>query len=244
MTSGHVIVAPDKFKGSLTAVEVARHVAAGLPVEATIAVRDDVALVELAQASGLALMPAGRLDPLGATSAGTGEMVRAALDAGCRRLVLGLGGSACTDGGAGMAAALGMHLLDRAGRPLAPGGGALVDLDRVVLDDWDERLAGVVVEVASDVDNPLLGPTGAASVYARQKGASADQVVRLEAGLARWAAVLGEQLGTDHTTRAGAGAAGGVGFAAMALLGATVRPGIDVVLEVAGFARCSRVPHW
>jgi glycerate kinase len=272
-----VVLAPDKFKGSLPAAAVARHLAAGLrraapgvsittvpvadggdgtldaacaagfrrvpvtatgptgaPVATAYAVRDGAAVVELAAVSGLAQLPDGDLDPLGATSAGTGEVVAAALDAGCRRIVLGVGGSACTDGGAGMLAALGAVPLDGAGRALSPGGAArAAGLD---LTGLHPGLATADVVLASDVDNPLTGPRGAAAVFGPQKGASPDDVAALDAGLRRWAAVVAAATGHDRSGDPGAGAAGGVGFAALAVLGARMRPGIDLVLELAGFA--------
>jgi glycerate kinase len=271
---GHVVVAPDKFKGSLTAAEVGAAVATGLhtaqpalrvvvrpvadggdgtldaavsagfrrvavevsgpigePVDAAIAVRDHVAVVELALASGLVLLPADQLEPLAANSFGTGELVRAALDQGCTTVVLGVGGSACTDGGAGLLQALGARFLDAAGAELPLGGGALGDLAEVDLTDLDWRLDGVEVVLASDVDNPLLGPRGAAHVYGPQKGASPEDVAVLDAGLARLAVAI------DPTAadRPGAGAAGGVGYAAMAVLGAQPNSGIDVVLDLINF---------
>ncbi|MEV4432463.1 glycerate kinase [Streptomyces sp. NPDC049585] len=271
-----VLVAPDKFKGSLTAVEVARHVAAGLrraapgtavttvPVadggDGTVAAAvaagyerreavvtgplgerrtaryalggDGTAVVEMAEASGLRLLPPGRLAPLTATTYGTGELVRAALDAGARTVVLGVGGSATTDGGAGMLAALGARFLDGAGRPLGPGGGPLAGLAEADLTGLDPRLAGTRLVLAGDVDNPLTGPRGAAAVYGPQKGASAADVATLDAALAHYAQVLD---GGRLADACGAGAAGGVGYAALAVLGAVFRPGIEVVLDVVGF---------
>ncbi|MEV5568889.1 glycerate kinase [Spirillospora sp. NPDC052269] len=279
MTRDHVVIAPDKFKGSLTAAEVAGHVAAGLrrarpgipfillpvadggdgtvdaavasgfsrvrtavtgptgePLVASYAVRGTTAVVELAEASGLRRLP-GEFAPLTASSRGTGQLVDAALRGGARRIVLGLGGSACTDGGAGMAAALGVRFLDERGVDLPPGGGALRRLASVDIGSLPSRLAGVEVIVASDVDSPLLGQDGAAMVFGPQKGASATQVRELEEGLARLVSVLPQ--GAVHE-RAGAGAAGGVGFGAMAFLGATVRPGIDFLLDLLGFTDAVR----
>jgi glycerate 2-kinase len=276
-----VVIAPDKFKGSLTAAEVAAAVAAGIaaavpsaevvqvpvadggegtlaaalaagfdrvpvtvtgptgaPLDSALAVRDRTAVVELAAASGLAVLPGGVPAPLTATSLGTGQLVRAALDLGCTEVVLGIGGSACTDGGAGLLVALGARLTDVRGDDLPPGGGCLPFLDRVDLTGLDPRLAGTRVVLASDVDNPLLGPTGAAAVYGPQKGAAPADVELLEAALTRWAAVLGDALGPRAAALAaepGAGAAGGVGFACLAALDAVRRPGIDVVLDLAGF---------
>jgi glycerate 2-kinase len=277
-SSGYVVIAPDKFKGSLTAAQAAAHLAAGLlrfrpdlpirlapvadggdgtleavlacgysllpvvvsgptgqPVDASFAVRADTAVVELSEASGLRRLPGGRLDPLRATSRGTGELVRAALDSGCAQIVVGLGGSACTDGGAGMLQALGVRLLDRQGQELGPGGAALRGLHEVDLDDLDPRLADTRIVLASDVDNPLLGPKGAAAVYAPQKGASAEQVDELDDGLRRWAEVIADVTGQDRSASPGAGAAGGVGFAALAVLGAGMRPGIELILELIEF---------
>lgn len=274
----HVLVASDKFKGSLTAPEVTRHVATGLrravpgvrvtempiadggegtidaaasagfrrvpvratgptgePVDTGYAERDGTAIVELADVSGLARLPGGRPDPLRASSLGTGELVRAALDAGCERVILGIGGSACTDGGAGLVKALGGVLLDAAGRELPPGGAALRQLAHLDLTGLDPRLSEVELVVACDVDNPLLGPSGAAAVYGPQKGAGVAEVAVLEAGLARWAEVVAATTGTDHTATPGAGAAGGVGFAAVAVLGASLLPGISLLLDVVGF---------
>ena len=265
----HILVAPDKFKGSATAAQVAAHLAAGLrdagryavelpvadggegtvaaavaagfrpvpvtvsgptgaPVRAGFAVRHGTAVVELAAASGLGL---GAPDPLRASSRGTGELLRAALDEGVAELVLGVGGSACTDGGAGMLAALGARLLDAQGEPLPDGGAALARLARLDLSGLDPRLAGTRLVLASDVDNPLLGASGAASVYGPQKGAGPADVARLEEALTRWAGIVHP----GAAGRPGAGAAGGVGFAALAVLGARRRPGIDVVLELVGF---------
>jgi glycerate kinase len=278
-----VVLAPDKFKGSLPAAAVAHHLAAGLrraapgvsittvpvadggdgtldaacaagfrrvpvpatgptgtPVRTGYAERDGTAVVELAAVSGLAHLPNGRLDPLGATSTGTGEVIAAALDAGCRRIVLGVGGSACTDGGAGMLAALGAVPRDAAGRRLPPGGGALARVAELDLTGLHPALAACEIVLASDVDNPLTGPRGAAAVFGPQKGASPADVPALDAGLRRWAAVVAATTGRDRSDEPGAGAAGGVGFAALAVLGARMRPGIDLVLELAGFADALR----
>jgi glycerate 2-kinase len=276
--TGHIVVAPDKFKGSLTAPQVAAHLAAGLrrfapgadvrlapvadggdgtldavaacgysletvvvtgptgePVEAAFARRGSTAVVELAEASGLRRLPAGRLDPMNATSRGTGELLRAALDAGCDHIVVGIGGSASTDGGAGMLQALGARLLDRSGHELGPGGAALAALQSVDLDALDPRLADVRVVLASDVDNPLLGAKGAAAVYGPQKGASPAQVAELDTALGRWAEVLAQVTGGDLSMSPSGGAAGGVGFAALAVLQAELRPGIELIMDLIEF---------
>ncbi|HEY0118678.1 MAG TPA: glycerate kinase [Cellulomonas sp.] len=203
----------------------------GEPRQATIAVRGDVAIVELAQASGIELLPGDGLAPLRATSRGTGDLVRYALDRGCRTIVLGVGGSACSDGGAGMLAALGATPRDAHGEPVPDGGGALRDVASVDLDGLDPRVAGCRVILASDVDSPLLGPDGAVAVYGPQKGADAAQRSVLEEGMANWARLVG----LPWADAPGAGAAGGVGFAALAALHAHRRPGVDVVLELVDF---------
>ncbi|WP_245677069.1 glycerate kinase [Nocardia acidivorans] len=274
---GQVIVAPDKFKGSLTAAEVAAHITAGLRrirpelpvvavpvadggdgtvdamvasgfaglqtavtgpvgnrVAASFAMRGETAVIELAEASGLRRLP-DRPTPATArtaTSAGTGELIRTAVTRGARRIVLGLGGSACTDGGSGMLSALGARLLDADGVELPPGGAALAHLERIDIGD----MLRVPVTVASDVDNPLLGERGAAHVYGPQKGAGAADVAALERGLARFAEIARRDLGVDLADRPGAGAAGGVGFAAIAFLGARSEPGIELILRHLDFA--------
>jgi glycerate 2-kinase len=273
-----VVVAPDKFKGSLTAAQVAARVAAGLaraapgaevvevpvadggdgtleaaveagyrrvpvraegptgePVETAYAERDGVAVVELADVSGLGRLPGGRLAARAASSYGTGQVIRAALDAGCRRVVLGIGGSAGTDGGAGLVQALGGRLAGADGGEVGRGGAALAAVRSLDLAGLHPALATAEVVVASDVDNPLLGPGGAAAVYGPQKGASPADVAELDAALARWADAVRRATGRDEAATPGAGAAGGVGFAALAVLGATLRPGIDLVLDLVGF---------
>ncbi|MBF6333071.1 glycerate kinase [Nocardia transvalensis] len=280
MKTPRIVLAPDKFKGSLTAREVADAVAAGIrrvrpevdirwvpvadggdgtvdaavsagfdrvpvevsgpvgdPVGASFAHDGKVAVVEAAAACGLSRLPGGRFAPLTATSLGVGELVRAALDSGCRTLVLGVGGSACTDGGAGLLAGLGAILLDAQGRPVGPGGGGLTDIAYLDLHRLDPRIREVELILASDVDNPLLGTHGAAAVFGPQKGAGAGEVAALEAGLAHWARLVAQRTGFDAADRPGAGAAGGIGFAALAVLGARRSVGIDVMLDLVGFDR-------
>ncbi|MDI5983976.1 glycerate kinase [Halomonas sp. M4R5S39] len=193
------------------------------------------AYVELAEASGLQQLTPGERTALHSTTRGVGELIRAALDAGAERLLLTLGGSATNDGGAGMLAALGARLLDAQGHELAPGGAALERLAGLDLSGLDPRLAGLAVEAAVDVDNPLLGERGASTVFGPQKGATAADVERLDAALAHFADLAAEALGEDHRDLAGAGAAGGMGFAARAFLGAELRPGIELVMAQAGF---------
>jgi glycerate kinase len=270
-----VLIAADKFKGSLTAVQVAERVEAGLrraapwavvesvpvadggdgtvdaavaagfdrreavvagplgdKVTASYALRGDTAVIEMAEASGLRHLPPGYFAPLSATTHGTGELLRAALDAGARNIVLGVGGSATNDGGAGMLVALGARLLDSDGVPVGPGGGALAALATADLSGLDPRLADTDVVLASDVDNPLLGPKGAAAVYGPQKGATPSDVAALDAALRHYA----ELLGPRAADAPGAGAAGGVGYAALVGLGASFRPGVEVLLDMLGFA--------
>lgn len=285
-----VVIAPDKFKGSLSAPDVARHVETGLqracggnlevlripvadggegtldaavgsgfvrrsavvsgptgePVRADFAVRDRVAVIEMATASGLAVLPGSHAgaapdsaSATGASSLGTGELIRAALDAGCRQIVLGVGGSANTDGGAGVLQGLGARLLDADGRELPLGGAALARLAWIDFSGFDSRLDEARFVLASDVDNPLLGPSGAARIFGPQKGATPADVVLLDAALSHFVQVLTAEIGPRALRAAeapGAGAAGGVGYAAIAALAAARRPGIDVVLEFTGLA--------
>ncbi|MCQ4084636.1 glycerate kinase [Streptomyces sp. RB6PN25] len=277
-----MLIAADKFKGSLTAVEVAEHVTVGLrrvapalrveslpvadggdgtvdaavaagferrtaqvtgplgdQVTAAYALREATAVVEMAEASGLRHLPKGVFAPLTATTYGTGELLRAVLDAGARTIVLGVGGSATTDGGAGMLAALGARFTDAEGAPVGPGGGALASIAAADLSGLDPRLAETEVILASDVDNPLRGPKGAPAVYGPQKGASEADVAALDAALGRYAQVLGEALGPaalDAAEAPGAGAAGGIGYGAMVGLRASFRPGVEVLFELLGFA--------
>jgi glycerate 2-kinase len=278
----HVVVAPDKFKGTLTAAQVAAHVAAGLgraspglmtiqvpvadggdgtvdaaeaagyrrievgvrgptgkPVTASFALLDGTAIIESAQACGLTRLPGGTLAPLTATSRGVGELILAAVRMRAKRIVLGLGGVACTDGGAGLFTALGGRLLDASGTELPPGGAALARLDHIDasrLRDLSGTGTGTEVIAATDVDNPLLGPRGAAAVYAPQKGASPQDVASLEKGLARWADVTEQAFGFVKRDEPGAGAAGGLGFAALGFLGAATQPGIELMLDLVSFA--------
>lgn len=293
-----VLVAPDKFKGSLTAVEAAEHIARGIrralphadvhcqpvadggegtvdavvaagmtrhevtvsgplgaPVRAEFALGSvgdlrrgraealnaadpvdpaaPVAVVELAQASGLQLLD-GHLEPLRASSRGTGELLLTAAGAGARTIVLAVGGSACTDGGAGMLAALGARFTGADGALLPDGGGALVDLADADLTGARAALDGVRLVLASDVDNPLLGPRGASQVYGPQKGAGPADVELLERGVRRLAEVLGAEAARIAEVP-GAGAAGGVGFGAILGLGAVRRPGFEVIAELVHF---------
>jgi glycerate 2-kinase len=303
-----IVIAPDKFKGSLPAAEVADAIAAGLraewpeaelvavpvadggdgtvdaavaaglervpvtvdgptgePVHASYARSGELAVIELADACGLMRLPGGRPAPLTASSFGCGQVLAAALAAGARQIILGVGGSASTDGGAGLLQALGARVLDARGEPLARGGAALRDVAVLDLTGLHPALREVAaldptglhpalrdvaaldpsglhpgsrpstVILATDVVNPLTGPDGAAEVYGPQKGASPEQITELASGLRRWAAVVAAATGTDRSQAPGAGAAGGVGFAALAVLGAQARPGIGLVLDLVDF---------
>jgi glycerate kinase len=280
-----VLIAADKFKGSLTAVQVAERVTAGLrrvvpdvevealpvadggdgtvdaavaagferrevrvagplggEVTAAFALRGSTAVVEMAEASGLQRLPAGVFAPLTASTYGSGELLRAALDAGARTIVFGVGGSATTDGGAGMLSALGARFLTADGAPIPPGGGGLADLAHADLSGLDPRLSSVEFVLASDVDNPLTGPKGAPAVYGPQKGASPQDVETLDAALAHYAKVLEGAIGAraaEYAASPGAGAAGGIGYGAL-ILGARFRAGIEVMLDVLGFAPALR----
>jgi glycerate kinase len=191
-------------------------------------------VVECASASGLWRLRPDELDPRAASTRGTGELIRVALDAGCRDLIVGLGGSATNDGGAGLAQALGFHLLDAAGNQLPPGGAALSRLSRIDATDAHPAIAGALVRGATDVTNPLCGPNGAAAVYGPQKGADPAAVAELDAALAHFAAIVRRDLGVDVAQRPGAGAAGGLGAGLIAFLGAELRSGAEVVAEAAG----------
>ncbi|MGE8359496.1 glycerate kinase [Pseudomonas sp.] len=209
----------------------------GAPVQAHWGWLDgQTAVIEMAAASGLHWVPREQRDATITSSFGTGELIRAALDEGAQRIILGLGGSATNDGGAGLLQALGARFLDALDQPLAPGGAALAGLARVDLSQLDPRLGAVQVDVAADVDNPLCGPRGASAVFGPQKGADARQVELLDAALGHMAKVVAAALGKDVSEEPGAGAAGGLGFAAKAFLGARFRPGIELVAELSGLA--------
>ena len=279
-TASRVVLAPDKFKGSLTAAEVGDALAAGMldvlpgldvvklpvadggdgtvaaalsagfeeiivdavgptgePVQAAYALHGSRAVVELAAVVGLSMLPGGRLDPLTSSTYGLGLVIADAIRRGAQTIVLGLGGSASTDGGAGMAQALGARLLDADGHDLSHGGGALQGLARLDLRALRETLGSSSIMVASDVDNPLLGADGAAAVFGPQKGADTHQVEALERGVRRWSELVSRATGRNEADRPGAGAAGGAGFAALALLNAKIRPGIELILELVDFDR-------
>jgi glycerate 2-kinase len=198
--------------------------------------RGGTAVVELAQASGYERLADGERDPEATTTLGTGELILRALDLGARRIIVGVGGSATCDGGLGIARALGARLLDASGAVLGGRGADLARLARIDRSGLDPRLAGVTIDVACDVRNPLVGPDGAATVFGPQKGASPDAVARLEAGLANAAAVMARDCGVDVAEAEMAGAAGGAAGGMAAILGARLVPGADLVLAAVGFA--------
>ncbi len=277
---GHVVVACDKFKGTLTATEVVEAIRAGLadaaperevravlvadggdgtlaaaesvgfrhipvtvsgptgqPVHSGYAVRAGSAVVEMADCCGIVQLPGGVKAPLTASSRGLGEMLRTVLDRepGVTEIVVGIGGSASTDGGAGMLAALGARFLDADGAVLPDGGAALAGLHALDLTGLHPRLGDVAFTVACDVNNPLLGELGAVAIFSPQKGAGPTERDLLEAALTHYADMLTAALGRDDTRLPGAGAAGGVGYAAQAVLGARMRPGVELVLDLMDF---------
>jgi glycerate kinase len=193
------------------------------------------AVIEMARTSGLALVPLERRNPLESTTYGLGEMIREALDAGFRRFILGIGGSATNDAGAGMAQALGAKLVDGDGADLPFGGAALAHLDRIDASEIDPRAREAEFLVACDVNNPLTGPEGASAVYGPQKGATPDMVAQLDTALAHFAEVAKRDTGADVSDVPGSGAAGGLGAGIMAFLDGQLRPGVDIVLETVAF---------
>lgn len=274
-----VVIAPDSFKESLSAVEVAQAIAAGVrdvdpaanivcipmadggegSLDAILAacsgerqravvknannhsceadwalLGDSRAFIEIATAAGLAQIPAAQRNVLTATSYGVGQLIEQALDAGASHITIGLGGSACNDGGAGMLQALGVHLLDAQGRELALGGAALIHLDSISLENMDPRLKHTTFEVAMDVNNPLCGPQGASAIFGPQKGASHEQVEQLDAALAHFAEVCASLFHNDEQNTPGVGAAGGLGFGIKTFFNATFKAGVELVAELSG----------
>ncbi|ELY3796550.1 glycerate kinase [Cronobacter sakazakii] len=281
-----IVIAPDSFKESLSAMDVAKAIEAGFreiypqanyvcvpmadggegTVEAMVAATGgqiittpvtaplgnkvdgffgllgdgETAVVEMAAASGLHLVPTAQRDPRITTSYGTGELILAALERGVKAIIIGIGGSATNDGGAGMMQALGARFLDGEGRELAPGGAALARLERLDLSALDPRLAQVSVTAACDVDNPLCGEKGASAVFGPQKGATPAIVTELDAALRRFGEQLEAATGKAIISAPGAGAAGGMGAALLGMLNAELRPGIEIVIESLGLAQAVR----
>lgn len=277
-----IVIAPDSFKESLTALEVAEAIEAGLKkvlpdaeyvkvpmadggegtvqslvdategrlisaevraplgnkVRAEFGLSGDgrTAIIEMAAASGLHLVPSEKRNPLHTTSYGTGELILAALDEGVEKIIVGIGGSATNDGGAGMLQALGALLLDANKQPIGAGGGCLQDLAAIDLSGLDKRLADVEIVVACDVDNPLCGEKGASAVFGPQKGATAEMVQALDSGLQHFAALAARDLGLDIQSPAGAGAAGGMGGGVLLLPDARLQAGVQIVMEAVKLA--------
>lgn len=277
-----ILISPDSFKGSLTAIRAAESIASGVrravpeaettlipladggegTVEALVRATDgriirtpatdplgnkidsffgilgdgETAVVEMAAASGLPLVPEDRRNPLVTTTFGAGELIRAALDAGCEKLILGIGGSATNDGGIGAIQALGGSFKGDSGREVGFGGGELARVRSIDLAGLDPRVRETAIVVACDVDNPLTGDRGASVVFGPQKGATPEMVAELDAGLRNLAKVIRRDVGVDVESLPGAGAAGGLGAAAVAFLGAQLKPGIEIVMEAAHFA--------
>ena len=277
-----IVIAPDSFKESLTALEVAEAIEAGLKkvlpdaeyvkvpmadggegtvqslvdategrlisaevcaplgnkVKAEFGLSGDgrTAIIEMAAASGLHLVPPEARNPLRTTSYGTGELICAALDEGVEKIIVGIGGSATNDGGAGMLQALGALLLDAQHQPIGAGGGCLQDLAAIDLSGLDKRLAGVEIVVACDVDNPMCGEKGASAVFGPQKGATPEMVQALDSGLLHFAAIAARDLGLDIQSPAGAGAAGGMGGGVLLLPDARLQAGVQIVMEAVKLA--------
>jgi glycerate kinase len=277
-----VVIAPDKFKGSLTALEAAGAMARGVarvipdasidrvpmadggdgttqalvaatggsireakvsgplgePIVACWGLLGDgqTAVIEMAAASGLVLVQTDKRNPLVASTRGTGELMLAAIASGARRLIVGIGGSATNDGGAGLGQALGYRLLDETGHELPPGGGPLRRLARIDTSRRLPELDGVAVAVACDVSNPLCGPHGASAVYGPQKGASPEMVTELDRNLAHFAAIIERDLGMEIKDLPGAGAAGGLGGGLVAFANGKLEPGIDLVIAAVKLA--------
>jgi glycerate kinase len=277
-----IVIAPDSFKESLSALQVAAAIEAGMrevwpdaeyvkvpvadggegtvqalidatggrrvevrvtgplgePVDAFYGLVGDagarLAVIEMAAASGLESVPHERRDPLVSTTRGTGELILHAFEAGARRFVLGVGGSATNDGGAGMLQALGVRLLDGDGRELGPGGGALAQLARIDAAGLDARVRASDFQVASDVANPLVGPNGASAIFGPQKGATPAMVAQLDANLRRYADIVKRDLGQDVADLPGAGAGGGIAAAMIVFLNGRLRPGVEIVTEAVG----------
>jgi len=278
-----IVIAPDSFKGSLTAVEVSDAIEQGMreifpkaeiikipmadggegtvqclvnatggeilkekvtdplgdKVLASYGILGDkkTAVIEMAEASGLTLVPENKRNPLITTTYGTGQLIKAALDQGCRKMIIGIGGSATNDGGAGMVQALGAKLLDKDGEEIGFGGGELKKVFRIDTKYLDNRLSNIKVLIASDVSNPLCGPNGASRIYGPQKGATPEIIEELDKSLAHFVKIIKRDLNKDVKDIPGAGAAGGLGASLMAFLNTELKPGIDIVIEIVKLER-------
>lgn len=227
---GTVAALVSGLKGTFVTIPVTGPL--GQPVEATYGILpDQTAVIEMAEAAGLPLVPKETRNPMKTTTYGVGELILHALDQGCRNFIIGIGGSATNDGGTGMLCALGCHFRKADGKDLAPGAYELPELASIDRSGIDPRLAESHFAIACDVTNPLCGPQGASAVFAPQKGADSGMVLKLDAALSHLADVSGEALGKDLRDRPGAGAAGGLGFAFAAYLEGDLRPGVDIVLD-------------
>lgn len=277
-----IVLAPDSFKGSLTAQEVCEAMEEGIrrvltdaeilkvpmadggegtvqslvdatggevltmevtdPIGGKVSARfgilgdGETAVIEMAEASGLYLVPKDLRNPLVTTTFGTGELIRAALDRGCRKFILGIGGSATNDGGTGMAQALGVRFLDGGGNLLPFGGGSLLGLQKIDITGIDPRLSDCSFTVACDVDNPLTGPNGASHIFGPQKGATPEMVLQLDENLLHYASIIERDLDKSVAELAGAGAAGGLGAGMVAFLGAELKRGVQIVIDAVNLA--------
>lgn len=231
---GTVDAMVDAFQGRRLGVTVAGPL--GEPVQAGYGLSGDgsLAIIEMAAASGLALVPPALRDPRVTSTEGTGELIRAALDAGARQLILGIGGSATNDGGTGMLRALGVRFLDASGAELPPGGAALARLAAIDIGGLDPRLAACTINVACDVNNPLTGENGASAIFGPQKGATPEMIRELDGALHHYAEIIRRQFRRDVEQLPGAGAAGGMGAAMVAFTPARLRPGSEIVMEAVG----------
>lgn len=278
-----IVIAPDSYKESLSALEVAEAIEKGFkqvlpdadyvkvpmadggegtvqslvdatggeiikkivtgplgePVDAFFGILGNrkTAVIEMAAASGLHLVPAGKRNPLVTTTRGTGELIAAALDYGVNHIIIGIGGSATNDGGAGVATALGVRLLDKDGKEIGEGGGFLGDLASMDLSQLDQRLADIKVEVACDVDNPLTGKNGASAIFGPQKGATPEMVAQLDKNLSHYASIIEKILGIKINDVPGAGAAGGLGGGLLAFLPSELVKGVEIVIEATGLSQ-------
>ena len=224
----------DATEGSLYALSVTGPLEETVEASYGIMGNGEIAMIEMASASGIQFVNRDTKNPLVTTTYGTGELIRACLDKGIKKIILGIGGSATNDGGAGMAEALGVRFYDEAGNMLPRGGGALGRLHHIDISGLDSRLAQVDIQVACDVTNPLCGEQGASAIFGPQKGATPEMVAQLDSNLAHYAAVIRNQLGKEIADVPGAGAAGGLGAGLMAFTQCTLRKGIDIVVEFSG----------
>jgi glycerate kinase len=224
----------DATKGKVYSLQVVGPLGNEVEAQYGILGQGEVGVLEMASASGIQLVPAEKRNPLLTTTYGTGQLIKACLDHGVKRLLIGIGGSATNDGGAGVIQALGGKLLDKQGNELGFGGGELGKLNSIDLRDFDPRLKEVIVEVACDVNNPLCGERGASNVFGPQKGATKEMVGMLDDNLNHYADIIKKELGKDVLNEPGAGAAGGLGAGLMAFLNGNLKKGIEMVIEYAG----------